>query len=140
MSRSSGSRAEARVGPETLRKWLVQAHVDDGDRAGPPSEELAEIKALESQVRDLTEANEILKAASIFFARGTRPPTPLICCFIVEQRTLRDSLSFLTARKRQRTQDAAARPAGCVSVGGPHLGRLGQSYLHLGVIGEECQC
>ena len=43
--------------------WTVQAPVDDGDRAGPSSEELAEIKALESPVRDLTEANETLKTA-----------------------------------------------------------------------------
>lgn len=61
------------VGPETLRKWIVQAQVDDGDRTGPSSEELAEIKALKSQVRDLTEANEILKAASIFFAGELDP-------------------------------------------------------------------
>jgi transposase-like protein len=53
------------VGPETLRKWIVQAQVDGGARPGPSSEELTEIKALKSQVRDLTEANEILKAASV---------------------------------------------------------------------------
>ncbi|GAC1611887.1 MAG: transposase [Mycobacteriales bacterium] len=61
------------VGVETLRKWIVQTQVDDGVRSGPSSEELAEIKALKSQVRDLTEANEILKAASIFFARELDP-------------------------------------------------------------------
>jgi len=61
------------VGPETLRKWIVQAQVDGGARPGPSSEELAEIKALKSQVRDLTEANEILKAASIFFAGELDP-------------------------------------------------------------------
>ncbi len=56
------------VGAETLRKWIVQAQVDGGVRSGPTSEELAEIKRLRSEVRDLREANEILKAASIFFA------------------------------------------------------------------------
>ena len=61
------------VGPETLRKWIVQAQIDGGDRTGPSSEELAEIKVLKSQVRDLTEANEILKAASIFFAGELDP-------------------------------------------------------------------
>ncbi len=35
-----------------------------GDRSGPTSEELAEIKRLRGENRDLKEANEILKAAS----------------------------------------------------------------------------
>ncbi len=61
------------VGAETLRKWIVQAQVDRGSRPGPSSEELAEIKALKSQVRAVTEANEILKAASIFFAGELDP-------------------------------------------------------------------
>jgi len=61
------------VGPETLRKWVTQAQVDQGLRTGPTSEELAEIKALKAEVRDLKEANEILKAASIFFARELDP-------------------------------------------------------------------
>jgi transposase len=61
------------VGPETLRKWIVQAQVDAGDRSGPSSDELEEIRRLKAQVRDLQEANEILKAASIFFARELDP-------------------------------------------------------------------
>ena len=61
------------VGAETLRKWIVQAQIDAGDRSGPTSEELEEIKQLKAEVRDLREANEILKAASIFFARELDP-------------------------------------------------------------------
>ena len=61
------------VGAETLRKWVMQAQVDQGERVGPTSEELTEIKSLKAQVRDLREANEILKAASIFFARELDP-------------------------------------------------------------------
>src|SRR5450756_2782947 len=61
------------VGPETLRKWVVQAQVDQGQRPGPSSEELAEIKRLRAENRDLKEANETLKAASIFFARELDP-------------------------------------------------------------------
>jgi len=61
------------VGPETLRKWVVRAQVDQGQRPGPSSEELAEIKRLRAENRDLKEANEILKAASIFFARELDP-------------------------------------------------------------------
>jgi len=61
------------VGAETLRKWVVQAQVDGGQRSGPTSEELAEIRRLKKENADLREANEILKAASIFFAGELDP-------------------------------------------------------------------
>lgn len=61
------------VGPETLRQWVLQAQVDQGMRSGPSSDELAEIKRLRAENRDLREANEILRAASIFFARELDP-------------------------------------------------------------------
>lgn len=38
------------VGKESVRRWVIQAQVDSGDRQGPTSEELAEI---EGKVRDL---------------------------------------------------------------------------------------
>lgn len=57
MGRSPGVRAEARGRSGDVAKWIVQAQVDGGAQPGPSSEELAEIKALKSQVRDLTEAN-----------------------------------------------------------------------------------
>ena len=58
------------VGPETLRKWVLQAQTDAGARPGPSSEELAEIKRLKKENADLREANEILKAGG---CRTNRP-------------------------------------------------------------------
>ena len=52
---------------ETLRKWIRQAEVDGGARAGKTTEELAEIRALKKEVAELRRANEILKSASAFF-------------------------------------------------------------------------
>jgi len=53
---------------ETLRKWVRRAEVDAGARPGITSEERAEIKALKQENAELRRANEILKAASTFFA------------------------------------------------------------------------
>ena len=61
------------VAYESLRRWCVQAEADAGDRPGPTSAELAEIKALKAENRKLREANEILKAAAIFFAGELDP-------------------------------------------------------------------
>ncbi len=53
---------------ETLRKWVRQAEVDAGQRPGVSTEESAEIKRLRRENAELRRANEILKAASAFFA------------------------------------------------------------------------
>jgi transposase len=54
---------------ETLRKRVRQAEADQGLRPGlPSSEERGEIKALKRENYELRRANEILKAACVFFA------------------------------------------------------------------------
>ena len=61
---------------ETLRKWVRQAEVDVGTRPGISSEEPAEIRRLKRENAELRRANEILKAASAFFAAELdRPQT-----------------------------------------------------------------
>jgi transposase len=53
---------------ETVRKWVRRAEVDAGARPGMTSAEHAEVKRLKREVAELRRANEILKAASSFFA------------------------------------------------------------------------
>ena len=53
---------------ETLRGWVRQAERDQGLRGGPSSAEQDRIKALEREVRELRQANEILRKASAYFA------------------------------------------------------------------------
>jgi len=58
---------------ETLRKWVRQSEIDGGRRPGISSAEAQRIKELEREVKELRRANEILKAASAFFARELDP-------------------------------------------------------------------
>jgi transposase len=53
---------------ETLRKWVRRVEIDAGQRPGLTSQEHAEIKRLKRENAELRRANEILKAASSFFA------------------------------------------------------------------------
>jgi transposase len=61
---------------ETLRGWVRQAEVDKGSRPGVTSAEQERVRELEREVRELRRANEILKAASAFFARELDPQLP----------------------------------------------------------------
>jgi len=61
---------------ETLRKWIRRAQVDSGMRQGVTSDERERLRELERENRELRRANEILKAASAFFARELDPRLP----------------------------------------------------------------
>ena len=64
------------IGAESLRNWVRQAEVDRGERGGTTTEDAQRMAELEREVRELRRANEILKAASVFFATeldGRRP-------------------------------------------------------------------
>jgi transposase-like protein len=64
------------VNPDTLRGWVKQADIDSGRRPGTTTGDAARIKELEREVRELKRANEILLAASSFFARELDPRLP----------------------------------------------------------------
>src|SRR5215208_6085391 len=55
---------------ETLRGWVRQAERDQNLRGGPTSQERERIKAREREVRELRQANEILRKASAYFAQA----------------------------------------------------------------------
>lgn len=61
---------------QMVRPWVCQVEVDGGQRLGVTSEESAEIRRLRREVTELHRANEILKAASVFFAAELDRPLP----------------------------------------------------------------
>ncbi len=125
------------VNPDTLRGWCKQAAIDAGERPGVSIADAAEIKALRSEVKELKRANEILLAASSFFASmspGARPATAVVVEFIDAHRgpfpgrsaecsrsTACRSPRAATARSvagrrppgRRATAGSAPRSAGC---------------------------
>jgi transposase len=55
---------------QTLSNWVRQAERDQGKRPGTSTDDLERIKALEREVRELRQANEILRKASAYFAQA----------------------------------------------------------------------
>jgi transposase len=76
--RGSIARVGERLGinPETLRNWVERAEIDGGQRPGTTSDDRKRIVELERENRELRRANEILKAASAYFARELDPRFP----------------------------------------------------------------
>jgi transposase-like protein len=74
--------AVVRIGPrvgvnvDTLRGWCKQAEIDTGRRPGATTDERMQIRELERENKELKRANEILLAASSFFARELDPRLP----------------------------------------------------------------
>jgi transposase len=54
-------------GVESVRTWVKQAAIDDGQRPGVTTAESEHVRALEQEVRELRRANEILRRAATFF-------------------------------------------------------------------------
>ena len=65
--------ADLGIPSETLRKKVRQAEVDQGRRQGLSTGEREEIKKLRRENAELRRANEILRSASLFFARELDP-------------------------------------------------------------------
>jgi transposase len=68
--------AKLSINHETLRIWVRRAEIDAGVRPGLTTDERARLRELEREVKELRRANEILKAASAFFARELDPRPP----------------------------------------------------------------
>jgi transposase len=69
--------ADLGVHYESLRLWVRQDEADRGERSDRlTTAEREELAALRRENRDLRRSNEILKAASVFFAKELDQPRP----------------------------------------------------------------
>lgn len=62
--------AKDRCVTQNLYEWVKKAEVDSGKRAGVLTELVYKVKALEREVHELRQANEILRKASAYFAQS----------------------------------------------------------------------
>ena len=71
---------------QSLNEWVKKAEIDSGVRGGVRTEIAERLKALERENRELRQANEILRKASVFCPGGARPPVQAMIAFIDDHR------------------------------------------------------
>ena len=60
------------LGETAVRRWIAKAEIDAGRRPGLTTDEHTELVALRKEIRVLREERDILKRATVFFAKETR--------------------------------------------------------------------
>lgn len=61
------------ISPESVRRWVRQADIDDGVADGVTTTEQNELVRLRTEKRRLEQENEILRRAAAFFAKDISP-------------------------------------------------------------------
>jgi transposase len=65
--------ADFDIAPESVRRWVRQADIDDGVKDGLTSAEQSELVQLRRRARQLEMENEVLRRAAAYFARDALP-------------------------------------------------------------------
>ena len=61
------------ISPESVRRWMRQADIDDGVKDGLTTAEQSELVQLRRKTRRLEMENEILRRAAAYFAKDALP-------------------------------------------------------------------
>ncbi len=61
------------VSRESVRRWVMQHEIDNGQAAGVSTDEREELRRLRAENKRLREVNEVLKSATIFLAGELDP-------------------------------------------------------------------
>ena len=61
------------ISPESVRRWMRQADIDDGIKNGVTNSEQSELVQLRREKRRLEMENEILRRAAAYFAKDALP-------------------------------------------------------------------
>ena len=65
--------ADFDVSPESVRRWMRQADIDDGVKDGLTTTEQQEVVRLRREIRKFEMENEILRRAAAYFAKDALP-------------------------------------------------------------------
>jgi len=65
--------ADFDISPESIRRWMKQADIDDGVKDGLTTAEQAEVVRLRRENRRLEMEVEILRRATAYFAKDAAP-------------------------------------------------------------------
>jgi len=65
--------ADFDISPESVRRWVRQADIDDGVKDGLTTAEQGELVQLRRKARRLEMENEVLRRAAAYFAKDALP-------------------------------------------------------------------
>ncbi|WP_217575869.1 IS3 family transposase [Streptomyces sp. GbtcB7] len=97
------------VSRESVRRWVMQHEIDNGQAAGVSTDEREELRRLRAENKRLREVNEVLKSATIFPRGGARPPKPLIVAFVDQMRAVGHAVESILTALNQAGLKIAAR-------------------------------
>ena len=97
------------LGKETVRRWVLQAQIDGGQRQGATSDELAEIKRAQGQGPPAGGRQRDAAPGLDFLRGGARPPQPMILAFVDELRAEGFAVESICRVLREQGCQVAAR-------------------------------